>query len=91
MNIQTLLTNFLNLINGYLIPFLIACAIVAFFWGIVRYIFGASGEGHGDAIKLISAGIIGLVVMLAVWGIVALVTNSLGIGGTTTVSLPTVQ
>ena len=92
MTFQTLFTNILNLINGYIIPLLIAIAILAFFWGIIKYIWGAGGgEAKAEAVKIITAGIIGLVVMLGVWGLVALVSNTLGIGGTTTIVHPTVQ
>ncbi|MDE2213379.1 MAG: hypothetical protein KGJ34_02505 [Patescibacteria group bacterium] len=90
MNLTVLLTNILNLINGYIIPLLVAIAIIVFFWGIVRYIMGAGGEDKQSAVKLITSGIIGLVVMLSVWGIVALVSNTLGISGTQAVSLPQV-
>lgn len=92
MSITVLIVNLLNLINNYLIPFLVALAILALFWGIVKYIWGASSEeGKADAVKIISAGIIGLVVMLSVWGIVVLVANSLGVSGSQVIQLPTVQ
>jgi len=88
MTIQTELANILTLINTYIIPLIVAIAILSFFWGIVKFIQASGAEGKGDAVKAMTNGIIGLVVMLSVWGIVNLVGNSFGINGQQTVSLP---
>ena len=90
MTIQVLLSNVLTLINTYIIPLLVALAIVYFFLGIIKYIQGG-GDGKADGMKIMGAGIIGLVVMLSVWGIVTLVTNSLGVGGQQTITLPQIH
>ncbi|HEX8994124.1 MAG TPA: hypothetical protein VF803_02630 [Candidatus Paceibacterota bacterium] len=89
--IQGLIGYALMLINSYIIPLLVALAILYFFWGIVQYIKESSAEGKKDGLAIMGKGIIGLVVMLSVWGIVALIGNSLGISGSATVTLPSVR
>lgn len=81
--IPTLANNILQFINTILIPLLIAIALVVFFWGIVKYIF--QGE---KGMKTIQSGVIGLVVMLCIWGIVAFIGGSLGITGSAQFTTP---
>ena len=72
-----------------LVPILIALALVAFFWGIFRYVWGAGGEdSKADGKKIMLAGLLGLFVMLSVWGIIRIAQSSLGISGTEEVTVP---
>lgn len=59
-----------------LIPLLIALALVTFFWGLVMYIWSKKG---GKDVMI--AGLLGLFVMVSVWGIIRLAQSSLGISG----------
>ena len=65
-------------ILNMLIPVLIAAAVVVFFFGLVKYIWG-SGKGHEQGRKVMIAGIVALFIMVSVWGIVRLVQNALGV------------
>jgi len=67
-------------IVGALVPILITIALVAFFWGLVRYLYKAGGEkGTKEGKDLMIWGLIALFVMVSVWGIVRLAQDSLGI------------
>lgn len=74
---------FLNIINGVLVPLLFALAFIVFLYGVAKaYIFSIGNEeevskGH----KLILWGIIGFVVMLSLWGLVNIVSNTFGLAG----------
>src|SRR3989344_4909300 len=64
-----------------LVPVLIALAMVVFFIGLVRYVWGSSGEeAKASAKNIMIAGLVALFVMVSVWGIVRLAQNALGIG-----------
>lgn len=66
---------------GALVPILITLALVAFFWGLVKYLFGSKG-GKDDvsaAKSLMIWGLVSLFVMVSVWGIVRLAQDALGI------------
>lgn len=73
----------LAIINGVLVPLLFAVAFITFLYGVANaYIFSRgdpeeTSKGH----KLILWGIIGFVVMLSLWGLVAIVSNTFGLEG----------
>jgi uncharacterized membrane protein (GlpM family) len=79
------LVTLVNMIKGFLgsvlIPLLITLALVAFFWNIVKSIY-KSGE-KADAVKdgkmMLIWGVIALFVMISVWGLVGILTDTLGI------------
>lgn len=64
-------------ILNLLIPIMVVLAILAFFWGLVKYIQGGKGLGEGKNIML--AGVVSLFIMISLWGILAFIGNALGI------------
>ena len=81
--ISCLAGTILYLINSVFIPVLFALAFRVFLWGVAKaYIFS-----HGDSAEvekghqLILWGIIGFVVMVSLWGLVNVVSNTFGLGG----------
>lgn len=67
-----------NSILSPLIPILITLALIAFFWGVAKYVVqGANDEKSREQGKQIMLwGIVGLFVMVSVWGLVAIVQNT---------------
>jgi len=62
------------------IPVLMVLATVVFLWGVVMYVIaGGDEEKLGRAKGYIVTGIIGLFVMVAVWGIVQALAGTLGL------------
>jgi hypothetical protein len=88
-NLQSLI-RFAGDILNMLIPLLIAAALVAFFWGLVRYVWGGGSEGHDQGRNIMIAGIVALFVMVSVWGIVRLAQNTLGISSGGALPAPSV-
>ncbi len=70
-----------NLINNILIPVLMAIAFITFLWGVYKYfIFGAANESEkAEGRKFAMWGIIGFVIIVSLWGIVALVRGTFGL------------
>jgi hypothetical protein len=68
-----------DFINVYLIPFLFAIAFIVFIWGVFQYFIagGANEEQRDKGKQLVMWGIIGFVIMVSVWGLINLVTNTL--------------
>ena len=62
-----------------LIPILITLATVWFIWGVIEYVVGGDEEAKKKGKDKMIYGIIGLVVIVSVWGIVALLTNTFGV------------
>ncbi len=69
-----------NVLNALMGVF-IALAIVVFFWGLIRYLWSANAENASAGLKLMFWGVIALFVMVSVWGIIALLQRSFGVGG----------
>ena len=68
---------FAQLVNGILgvantlIPILIALALIAFFVGLIRYIYNSgSSNSHTEGRELIQWGLIAIFVLVCVWGLV---------------------
>jgi len=86
------LESIVGFINVYLIPFLFAIAFYVFIWGIFNYFIagGANEEQRDKGKQLVMWGIIGFVIMVSVWGLINLVTNTLNFDESGTApSLPT--
>jgi len=66
-------------ILNYLIPFLLVLGVVYFVWGVVQYMIRDEEEAKKKGRNKIIYGLIGLVVIVSLWGIVTLVIDTLGI------------
>ena len=80
--VNALATGFGSIVNT-LIPVMMGLAVLAFFWGLVKYIASASDEAAKEGGKtLMIWGMIALFVMVALWGILGWVQAQLGLSGT---------
>ena len=77
---------------GYM---LFTLAVVAFFWGIIQFIWsarqGAEGKGISNGKTFMMWGLIGLFVMFSVWGIIKFAQGVFGIQGENTIIVPDLQ
>lgn len=82
--------SFIAFINNTLIPLVFALALLMFFYGIFKYfILGGGDEGNrAEGRQLMLWAIIGFVVMASIYGIVAIISSGLGIGGEKEFNLP---
>jgi hypothetical protein len=72
----------ISLINAA-IPVLVALALVLFLWGAFRYVYkSADAHGKGADKEALLWGLIALFVLLSVWGILRILTNTF-LGGST--------
>jgi len=65
------------------VPFLIALGVVYFIWGVVQYVIGNDEEAKKRGKNRIIYGIIGLAIIIGLWGIVNIVVTTFGLGGQT--------
>ncbi len=74
-----------------IIPVLIVLAVVLFIWGIIQYVIGSDEEAKKKGKDRMIFGIIGLVVIVAMWGLVSLVTSTFGLDSSNVIiNVPTV-
>ncbi|MCE9628565.1 MAG: hypothetical protein K8Q91_01040 [Candidatus Vogelbacteria bacterium] len=76
-----------------IINLLLALAVLVFFWGLVKYLYKGDNDAERTKGKsLMAFGIIGLFVMVSVWGIVGLLTGTFfGASGPAGVNPPVPQ
>ena len=70
-------------------PIIIGLGTLYFVWGVVSYVIGDDDEAKKKGRDRIIYGIIGLAVILGVWGLVKIVTNTFGVEGSRTIVIPT--
>lgn len=91
-NLQVLLGSIRSLVSGAL-PLVVGLALLAFFYGLMKFIFNSSNEVEKEKGKdIMIYGVIALFVMVAVWGLVQFVANAFGIqtGGNLPGGIPTI-
>jgi hypothetical protein len=68
-------------ILNILIPILIILGVVYFVWGVITYVISDDEEAKQKGKMRMIYGIIGLVVIVAMWGLVGIVTRTFGLQG----------
>lgn len=72
------------------IPVLIVLGVVFFVWGVISYVISSDEEAKKAGKNRMIWGIIGLVIIVGMWGLVTIVTNTFGIDNNANIVLPTV-
>ena len=70
----------IHTILNSVIPVLIALGVVFFIWGVVLYVIGGGEEAKKKGRDKIIYGIIGLSVIIGLWGLVRIVVTTFGLG-----------
>lgn len=66
------------------VPFLGAVVFLVFVWGVARYIKSAGSEKEiKDSKNLLVWGVVGLFIMVTIWGIIAFLQSEFGFGAGT--------
>ena len=80
---QTTAGSILGVIGGFinaLIPILIAAALAYFIYGVIKFIMASDADKKKDARGIVINGIIGLFVIVSVWGLVGVIQSTFGVG-----------
>ena len=64
------------------VPIAITLALIYFIWQVTKYVIAADEEAKTDARKKMLYGIVGLFVIIAIWGLVNFVASYLGVDPT---------
>jgi len=76
-----LLKDILDLVNGYIIPFIIGIGFLVFVWGMFQFFIagGSNDEAKEKGKSLMIYATLGFVLIIVFWGIVNLLTSSTGL------------
>ncbi len=89
--VQSLVDIFGQIVEA-LIPIAFGLAILAFFFGLAKYIFSAGDEDSKvDGKKIMIWGLVALFVMTSVFGIISLARNTLGTTDNQTIQPPRIE
>ena len=69
----------IDLINGVLVPLVIALAVLIFIWGVLVYVLAKSDDAKEKGRDYMIWGIIGLFVIVSVWGLVNVLGGTFGL------------
>lgn len=76
--IEAILCRISNILNT-IIPIIIVLGVVYFVWGVVSYVLSGDEEAKKAGRDRMIFGIIGLVVIVSMWGLVKVVTDTFGL------------
>jgi uncharacterized BrkB/YihY/UPF0761 family membrane protein len=75
-------------ILGVLLPFLVALGVIVFVIGVIQYVIADDEEAKTKGRNRMIYGIIGMAVIMALWGLVRIVTNTFDLNTGTTLPVP---
>ncbi|KKT29033.1 hypothetical protein A3I36_04720 [Candidatus Giovannonibacteria bacterium RIFCSPLOWO2_02_FULL_45_28] len=71
----------IRVILNQVVPIIMVLATIVFLWGVIRYVTaGGDEEKIKEGKQFIIFGLIGLFIMVAVWGIIASLQGTFGLG-----------
>lgn len=76
---------FFNTLLNAAIGLMVTLAIIAFFYGLIKYLFTGATEGKSDGLKVMLYGVITIFVMVSIWGLVRLLQSTFQVTSTTPV------
>src|SRR3989344_7230179 len=82
---------FIKRILDAALPLIIAIAVVWFIWGIFMYVVAVDDEKKSAAKDKIIYGIVGLFIMISVWGLVNILVRTFGLNTVSPVTSTTSQ
>ena len=87
LNTLALVSTFLNSV----VYLFITLAIVVFFWGLIKYLFGDGSEGKTKGLQIMLMGVVTIFVMVSIWGIIRLLQSTFRVTSTEPVIPKTIQ
>lgn len=89
--ITAMVDDFITFINVYVVTLIFAIAFIVFLWGVFKYFIlgGGNEESRNEGKQFIMYGLIGFVIMISLWGLVAIANTTLGLNNNTRPCLPT--
>lgn len=72
-------------ILNVVIPIMVTLAVIYFIWGVVQYVTSGDAEKKEQGQQHMIWGLIGIFVIVSIWGLVALLANTFGISNNQTI------
>jgi len=89
-DLSSVLCKIRDILNS-VVPVLIALGVVYFIWGVITYVISDDEEAKKKGRDRIIYGIIGLAVIVAMWGLVGILTRTFNVDNSGVITLPTIN
>ncbi|OHA89873.1 MAG: hypothetical protein A2832_01910 [Candidatus Zambryskibacteria bacterium RIFCSPHIGHO2_01_FULL_44_22b] len=90
-NLTTLLNSIKNLVDTAL-PIVVGLGLLAFFWGLVKFVFAAGDEeARKGAKSMMIYSVVALFIMVSIWGLIGFIGGAFNINQGGDLSVPGVQ
>ncbi len=88
---ETSILGVMGFINLVLVPLIFGLALLFFLWGVLKaFVIKGDEDSRKEGKQYMIWAIVGLVVMVSLWGIVTLLSGALGLGGQELDTIPDV-
>lgn len=74
-----------------IIPILITLGVIYFIWGVIQYAIAKDEEAKTGGRSAMIYGLIALLVIVSIWGLVAILQNTFGIQGSAKINIPCIE
>ncbi|MFN4181202.1 MAG: hypothetical protein ACK4FA_00690 [Candidatus Paceibacteria bacterium] len=74
-----------------IIPILISLGVLYFIWGVVQYVLANDEEAKSRGRQLMINGLIGLLVIVSIWGLVAILKRTFGVANESAIQVPCIE
>ncbi|MBP9715354.1 MAG: hypothetical protein KBD52_02600 [Candidatus Pacebacteria bacterium] len=88
--IQFIICKIATILNT-IIPLLIVIGVIYFIWGVISYVIGGDEEAKTKGRDRMIFGLIGLLVIVSVWGLVAILKKTFGITNSSSIQVPCIS
>jgi uncharacterized membrane-anchored protein len=79
-DLPSLIKYFTDLLVGWVVPLLVALAVVGFVYGVIQYfLYPDNEEKRKNGKTFMLWGLIALFVMVSIWGLVGILATSIGV------------
>lgn len=74
-----------------IVPILITLGVIYFIWGVVQYAIAQDEEAKTRGRDIMIYGLIALLVIVSMWGLVAILQNTFAIQGSAKINIPCIE
>ena len=74
-----------------IIPILITLGVVYFIYGVITYVIAKDEDAKSRGRNVMIWGLIGLLVIVSIWGLVAILKNTFGVTNSSSIQVPCIE
>jgi predicted membrane channel-forming protein YqfA (hemolysin III family) len=81
----------ISVLLNTIIPILIVLGVIYFIWGVITYVLSKDEEAKTRGRSAMIYGLIGLLVIVSIWGLIAIVKRTFGVTDSELINIPCIE